>query len=201
MLTQRRNKLRITQTLLSAWQYSFISDSGYEDFLGTLYRDKKPPTQAMLDGQHFENIVNAHLDGEKIPSDCDYANCVEEITQELWGAQQQVSLFKDLKVGGEDILIHGVLDFLKAGVIHDTKFSKTYDVGKYFDSPQAPMYLELVPEAYKFQYIICDGKYVYRETYRRGDQDPIEVKVEQFLNYLDKHQLFEIFEDKWRIKN
>lgn len=193
-------KLRVTQTLLSSWLYSFKSDEGYDSFINTLYRMPTEPTEAMLDGRAFEDVINAALDGEEIPSEHEwYAPC-SEIAAELQGAQKQVTLFGDISVCGENIVLHGVLDFLKAGTIYDTKFSKNYKVGKYLDSPQHPMYLKLVPEAKDFRYLISDGVYVYKEKYTRDDITPIEYTIEKFLEYLHKYQLFEIFEDKWVIK-
>ncbi len=71
-------------------------------------------------------------------------------------------------------MCYGVLDYLKCGVIYDTKYSKTYKVNKYLDSPQHPMYFVLAPEAYEFQYKICDGEWIYTEIYRPGEVEPIE---------------------------
>ena len=62
----KRPKLRITQTLLSSWLGSFKYDTGYDDFICTLNREKKQPTKAMLDGIKFENCVNNVLDGATI---------------------------------------------------------------------------------------------------------------------------------------
>ena len=64
--------LRITQSLLSAWDYVYKKDDGYEEFLAALNREKKPPTQAMLDGRRFEGLVNSALDGIQIPEDNDW---------------------------------------------------------------------------------------------------------------------------------
>ena len=52
----------ITQSLLSAWLYTFNCFEGCEedamaDFLSALDREKKEPTQAMQNGIEFENAV------------------------------------------------------------------------------------------------------------------------------------------------
>ena len=192
-------KIRITQSLLSSWQYVWKLDSGYEDFLRTLNREKKPPTEAMLDGIRFENVLNSVLNGEQIPDDHEWKFPITEMAEELQGSQQQVTLFRDTEVNGQPILLHGVLDYLREGHIWDCKFSKRYHLNKYLDSPQTPMYLTLVPEAKDFTYIICDGKYVYREKYPRDIIPPIEPTIKNFIDFCDKHNLRNLLEEKWSV--
>ena len=192
-------RVRITQSLLSAWEWSFKKDDGYEDFLRTLNREKKPPTKAMLDGIKFENVLNSVLNGEQIPDDHEWKFPITEMAQELSGSQQQVSIFKDIYVDGQPILLHGVLDYLHAGHIYDCKYSKTYHLNKYLTSPQTPMYLALVPEAKDFTYIISDGKWVYRERYPRDIVPPIEIEIREFLTYCKQHELYETLVQKWRM--
>ena len=194
-------KYRITQTLLNSWLYVYKLDSGWEDFLATLSRQSKPKTKAMLDGIRFENIINACLDGQELDAGLEWAEPISKLLPILQGSQKQVTVFRDITVDGVTFTLHGVLDFLKAGVIYDTKFSKTYKVGKYLDSPQHPMYFELLPEAYEFRYLICDGKYVYREKYRPDEVEPIEVKIRQFMNFLDRENLIDTYCKLWKINN
>ena len=193
------SEVRITQTLLSSFEWIFKKDDGYADFLRTLNREKSPPTQAMLDGIRFENVLNSVLNGEQIPDDHEWKSPVREMSEELWGAQQQVTLFSELYVGGVTFLLHGVLDYLREGHIWDCKFSKTYHLNKYLNVPQTSMYLQLVPEARDFTYIVSDGKYVYRERYPRSIVPPISNFIKNFMQYLQNHDLWEIYESKWRI--
>jgi hypothetical protein len=195
----RTSKVRITQSLLSAWEWSFKTDDGWNDFIAALNREKKQPTQAMLDGIRFENCLNNVLKGEPIYQDNEWYNVLVEMSCELQGAQQQVSLFQDCEVDGQPFLLHGVLDYLREGHIWDCKFSKTYHLNKYLTSPQTPMYLSLVPEARDFTYIISDGKYVYREKYPRDIVPPIEPTIYNFMQYLKKHGLWEVYCEKWRV--
>ena len=197
----RTSKVRITQSLLSAWEWSFKTDDGWDDFIAALNREKKQPTQAMLDGIRFENCLNNVLKGEPIYQDNEWYNVLVEMSCELQGAQQQVSLFQDCEVDGQPFLLHGVLDYLREGHIWDCKFSKTYHLNKYLTSPQTPMYLSLVPEARDFTYIISDGKYVYREKYPRDIVPPIEPTIYNFMQYLKKHGLWEAYCEKWRVNN
>ena len=103
-------------------------------------------------------------------------------------------------MNGVTFVCYGILDFLKAGVIIDTKFSKTYRVGKYLDSPQHPMYFYLCPEAYRFDYIISDGSFVYRESYYPEDTEPIERTISKFMEWLEKTKNVRLFCENWRSK-
>ena len=196
-----KSKVRITQSLLSSFAYVFKRDDGYDDFLLALNREKKPPTEAMLDGIRFENVLNSVLDGERITEDHEWFSPITEMARELDKSQQQVALFKDITVDGQDFLLHGVLDYLRESHIWDCKFSKTYHLNKYLGSPQTSMYLELVEEAVDFTYIICDGKYVYREKYPRDIVPPIEIAIRQFMTFCKKHDLWKIYEEKWSVSN
>ena len=199
------NKIRITQSLLSSWEWTFKKESGWDDFLATLHREKKPPTEAMLDGIRFENVLNAVLNGEQITEDNEWFAPITEMADELCGSQQQVTLFRDIEVDGQPILLHGVLDYLREGIIWDCKFSKRYGsngvLNKYLSSPQCPLYLTLCPEVFKFIYIISDGKYVYREVYPREIMPPIEPTIKNFLKFVDNYGLRETLEEKWSVRN
>lgn len=199
MYTRRQPKVRLTQSLLSAWEWSFKSDSGYDDFIKALNREKKPMTTAMLDGVRYENCLNSVLLGELLPDDHEWKFPITEMAEELQGAQQQVTIFRDITVDGQPILLHGVLDYLREGHIWDCKFSKRYHLNKYLDSPQKSMYMTLVPEALDFTYIISDGKYVYREKYPREIVPPIEPEIRHFMDYLKKHDLWKTYFEKWRL--
>ena len=194
-------KLRITQSLISSYQWLFKKDSGYEDFLRALNREKDPPTKAMLDGIRYENVLNSVLCGEAIPEDHEWYKPITEMAEELAGAQQQVTLFREIEVDGQVFLLHGILDYLKCSHIYDCKFSKNYHLNKYLDSPQHSMYLTLVPEAFDFTYIVSDGKYVYRERYPRDIVQPIEYHIKNFMKFCKKYDLWKIFEEKWRVEN
>lgn len=196
------SKVRITKTLLDSWLWSFKRDDGWEDFLSTLNRERKPPTKAMLDGTRFENCLNSVLDGEKIPQDHEWYAPVTEMSMELWGCSQQVVLFQECVVDGQMFLLHGVLDYLRAGRIWDCKFTKNYHLNKYFwdGTAQTSMYFALVPEALDFTYIISDGKWVYRERYTREIVPPIENYIKNFMKFLKQHGLWEVYAEIWSVQ-
>ena len=197
------SKVRITKSLLDSWLWSFKRDDGWDDFIATLNRQKKPPTQAMLDGTRFENVLNSVLNGEHLPDNHEWAYPVRLMADELWGSQQQVTLFRDCEVDGQPVLLHGVLDYLREGRIWECKFTKNYHLNKYFweGTSQTAMYLALVPEAFDFTYIISDGNYVYREKYPRDIVPPIEPTIASFMRFLRAHGLWEVYAEKWMVNN
>ena len=195
---------RITKTLLNSWLWVFRKTDGWEDFLHTINREKTPPTEAQLAGLQYEATLNAHLNGDAIPTDHKWHDCITYMANELYGAAQQVVLRRPIVVDDEEIMLHGVLDYLKAGVITDCKFSKRYgsngNVNAYLADTQAPMYFRLVGEgAYKFTYLISDGNYVYRETYTPDEVEPIEITIHNFLQFVKLHGLYEVYKEKWRV--
>ena len=194
------NKYHLTQSLLNDWARSFTVEDGYESFLKALYRRTKPVTEAMMLGTEFEHCVNSVLDGAHIPEDHKWYKPVMQLAELLEGSQQQVSIKKDLIVDGVCFQLHGILDFLKAGIIYDTKFSKHYYLNKYFSSAQHPLYFYLVPEAREFQYLSCDGEFIYREIYHPDEVVPIEVTIRQFMKFLDKHNLIDIYTSIWNLE-
>ena len=193
------SKFRLTQSLISAYEWMFKKEDGYDEFIAALNREKKQPTVAMLDGIRYENCLNSVLDGAEITPDHEWYKPITEMAEELQGAQQQVTLFRDINVDGVDFLIHGVLDYLRAGEIWDCKFSKNYKLNKYLGSPQTPFYMYLVPEARRFTYIVSDGTWVYREQYPREIVEPIEPYIKNFMQFLDVHNLVNIYTEKWRV--
>ena len=192
------SKFRLTQSLISAYEWMFKKEDGYDEFIAALNREKKQPTVAMLDGIRYENCLNAVLDGAEITPDHEWYKPITEMAEELQGAQQQVTLFRDINVDGVDFLIHGVLDYLRAGEIWDCKFSKNYKLNKYLGSPQTSFYMYLVPEARRFTYIVSDGAWVYRERYPREIVEPIEPYIKNFMQFLDMHNLVNIYTEKWK---
>lgn len=194
-------KFLITHTLLSAWSYTYKSEDGYEGFLKTLRKEPIRYNNAMLEGTRFENVLNAVLSGASIDPTHEWHKPITELKCDLTGARQQVKASTDITVNGIPFVLYGVLDFLKAGVITDTKFSKNYagngNVNKYLDSTQHPTYFRLVPEAYKFQYKICDGEYIYTETYRPDETEPIEHTIGHFMDFLDRQNLVDTYTTNW----
>ena len=85
------------------------------------------------------------------------------------------------------------------GIITDIKRPMHYEYGKYCQSTQHPMYMELFPEALRFDYLIFDGAYCYREPYRRGDFVPIHDSIRAFVRYLNDADLMETYKKFWEV--
>lgn len=175
----------MTASLLNAWKYAagpHRTEEGREtamaSFLQTLYREPVPDNEAMRKGREFEEWAR-----QNIP--------------ELQGSVYQASLYADIP----GYLLHGKLDFLRAGIITDTKRPVSYSVGKYFGSPQTAMYLRLVPEALQMDYLIGCNHQLYRETYRRDEVPPIETYIASFRSWLKAMGIDNIFQEKWRAKD
>ena len=191
-------RIRLTKTLLDAWLWVFKKDTGWEDFLRTLNREKTPPTEAMLNGQQFENIVNSFLDGECLDPDHKWYRGVMQMATYVYGSQKQVNLFRDITVDGQDYLMHGVLDFLRNGVVYDCKFSKSYHLNKYLTTSQTPVYMYLVPEARRMEYVISEGEFLYFEKYPRNIIQPLEPIIRNFVGFCKVHNVYDILAEKWR---
>ena len=103
----------------------------------------------------------------------------------------------EIEVSGIRVLLYGRIDFLKAGVVIDTKFSKSYERGKYIDSTQHPTYLRLIPEAESFMYLISNGTDVWTEIYRRDETADIEPVIVDFFRYLNEKNLMDTYKKYW----
>lgn len=193
------SKFLITQTLLSSWLWMLQNpENSREEFLKKLNREKTPSTPEMRDGIRFENLINSTVCGTPPPDNEDWSRPVLEISEVLTGAALQVPSSKEIIVNGITFALYGIMDALKAGTIYDIKkCSRPPSVSKYLNSPQHPMYLELCPEADRFMYLISDGCYVWKEEYRREDSPSILPTIKQFMDYLDRNGLVDLYCLKW----
>lgn len=197
----------ITQSLVAAWGYMFdCHESGEEqakeDFLRTLRREPGEPSEAMLSGRAFEDLVYAEAAGQAREPHPKWERGIRQVAKLIQGAPVQVKASRELYVAGHRFLIYGILDALKAGVIYDVKFSSkslgSFDAyGKYLESPQHPFYLFMVPEAYEFQYLLSDGSDLYVERYARQDVRPAAEIVAEFISSITDMGLLELYQEKW----
>lgn len=197
----------ITHSLLSSWLYSMKEnphvDAAIEpedpmaEFLPVLRREPTPTTDAMQKGIDFENLVTDIVfnRGDRSNKWFDAANKVAKIVR---GGVLQCRSKRIIQVDGMQILLYGRLDCLKAGEIFDVKFSPKYERGKYIDSTQHPTYLEIVPEAIRFTYLVSNGTDVWRETYRRDETRDICPIIVDFLSWLRTVDLLGLYKEKWQ---
>ena len=197
----------MTHSLLSSWLYT-TKENPYEDatterdpmeeFLRVLRREPTPATEAMQNGIDFEDLVTAIVRGAPIRNDLDkWYDAAYKVAQIIRGGVLQFRARKIVTVAGMDFVLYGRLDALRAGVIYDIKFSKGYDRGKYFGSTQHPTYLEIVPEARRFTYLVSNGADVWTETYEREETGSIFPVISDFVDWLNTQGLMENYKEKW----
>ena len=191
-------KYYITPTLLNSWQYN-IKNGTLEDFIKVLNKEEFEPTESILKGFEYEKYMQ------------------ENFEETLNGAYQ-------VKVSKEygDYLLYGIIDCLKGGIIYDYKYTKNYEVGKFFNNHQTLMYLEMIPEAKKMVYLITNKfdkteypdlnfKEVSKVEYEIGDifreeytkdmfPETIDSILHKFEEWLKQYNLFDIYVEKWKCK-
>ena len=203
--------LKITQTLLSAWEYTYACreechEEAYHDFLNALNLVPKEKTESMMNGLLFEDEVYKEASGIERYEHPTWELGIMKTASIIRGGQFQVKADRNITVAGHEFKIIGILDVLKAGTIYDIKFlNKGFHsadvVNKYLHSPQHPAYFYLVPEAYQFKYIVCDGTDIYTEPYTRKNTRHIGEIIEEFVSFLKDSDLWEIYQEKWSINN
>lgn len=201
----------ITHSLLASWLWA-MSDNPYEDatnfkdpleeFMPVLRREPTETTEAMQNGIDFEDLITRLATGKATPSDADnrWYNAASQVAGMVQGGRLQFKASRKAHINGMDFLLYGRLDALKAGRIMDIKFSKSYDRGKYFESTQHPMYLELIPEAREFSYLVSNGREVWTETYRREEVRSIGPIISDFVDWLNAMGLMGIYKEHWLSK-
>lgn len=194
---------KLTCSLLNSWQYATDPDAGEEafaSFLATLERAQWPKTQAMKTGIAFEDMVTAAANGTLPAESCDRdAMAAKQFAARVGRGVPQIKATKATNIGKTPVLLVGVADWIGAGIITDIKRVQRYEYGKYQHSTQHPMYLELFPEAMRFDYLIYDGAYSYIEQYRRGDYLPLEATAKRFFDYLEDSGLIDIYQKHWEV--
>lgn len=199
----KNDRLLITQSLLSSWLYLHKGQDSdpkkqFDDFLKVLNRKPTKKNQAMQNGILFEDMVTDYCHGKNVSPGHEWADGVQGVGKIVKGSQFQVVAIKETEIGGIPFLLYGRLDALHNGTIYDIKFSKSYESGKYLDSPQHPMYMACIPNARRFQYVIYTGKDVCTETYYREQIQDIEVLISWFIQFLKDTDLYAVYADKWR---
>lgn len=191
-------KYYITPTLLNSWQYN-IKNGTLEDFIKVLNKEQFEPTESILKGFEYEKYM-------------------QENYEETKNGSYQVKVSKEY----EDYLLYGIIDCLKGGIIYDYKYTKNYDVGKFFNNHQTLMYLEMIPEAKKMVYLITNKfekiehpdinfKDIAKVEYEVGDifkeeytkdlfPETIESVLHKFIEWLKAYNLYGLYTEKWKCK-
>lgn len=192
-------KYYITPTLLNSWSYC-IKNGTLEDFIKVLNKEEFETSESIIKGYEFEAYM-------------------QENYEETKNGAYQVVVSKECG----DYLLYGKVDCLKGGIIYDYKYTKNYDVGKFFNNHQTLMYLEMVPEASKMVYLITnkfevedysDIDYmntakieytvgdIFREEYTKDIfPETIDSILHKFEAWLKQYNLFDLYAEKWKCKN
>lgn len=199
----------ITHSLLSSWLWA-MSENPYEDltnfkdpmneFMQVLRREPTETTEAMQNGIDFEDLVTRIATGRMHMDDCRARTyeAAQKVAATVRGGTFQYKASRKVTIGETDFLLYGRFDVLKAGEIIDIKFSKSYDRGKFVDSTQHPMYLEIMPEARQFTYLISNGSEVWTETYRRDETRSIVTIIADFKEWLNTVGLIDLYKEHWK---
>ena len=198
----------MTHSLLSSWSF-LLKENPYEtaespadpmeDFMRVLRREPTETTEAMQNGIDFENDVTAIVQGRPVRNE-KWQDAAAKVAQIIQGGRLQHVAKQTVTVGGTAYLLYGRLDALKAGTIYDIKYSKGYDRGKFFTSTQHPVYLELVPEANDFVYLVSNGTDVWTEHYTREETRSILHTIQSFADWLDGQGLTPVYRERWLAK-
>lgn len=190
-------KYLITPTLLNSWKYC-IENGDLDKFIETLRKTEFVPNESIIKGNEFEEYMVKNYPDTK--NGC-----------------YQVKVYKEIIINGIKYIIYGKTDCLKAGVITDYKYTGTYDVGKFYGSYQTAVYMEVIEEAYKMQYIISDNfdknkltdnweedkeKFnLYKEEYYRNElKIDLSEEINTFMKWLERFNLLKLFQEKWESK-
>ena len=206
--------LKITQSLISAWDYWNSStdetrDEAYASFLAKIRREPSPDTVTTANGRFFEDAIRAEVEGKPFPnwllSQKGMADGVAAIAPMVHGATFQMNLFRRFSVGTHEMILHGVADAVKAGTIYDFKlktksFHSTYLPGSYLNSSQHPAYFFAMPEAREFVYLVSDGCDLYTERYIPSEVTPFPAIATEFIDSLKALGLFETYCEKWEVR-
>lgn len=198
----------MTHSLLSSWLYAMKSSpyedatserDSYAEFLQVLRREPTPTTEAMQNGIDFEDLVTAIVNNDEdgMRENPKWFDAAYEVAQIVRGGVLQYRARKIVEVAGMTFVLYGRLDCLKAGTVIDIKFTKNYDVGKFVDSTQHPTYMEIVPEADDFLYVVSNGSTVWKERYRRDETADIRVIIADFVAYLAANGLLDTYKEHW----
>ena len=191
-------KYYITPTLLNSWQYN-INNGTLEDFVKVLNKEQFEPTESIQKGFEYEAYMQKNY-------------------KETLGGAYQVKVSKEYG----DYLLYGIIDCLKGGIIYDYKYTKNYEVGKFYNNHQTLMYLEMVPEARKMVYLItnkfekieyADNNFkdiksvaydigdIFREEYTKDlFPETIKTVIHKFEEWLKMYGLYETYTEKWKCK-
>ena len=194
----------ITPSLLDSFHYYMSVDDSEdwapavrEDFLRTLRRERSAPNEAMQAGIDFEAAIQKFDDAVNL-SAADEDTPIAHFAQIVSGGFWQEAVKKQLG----NYLLYGKIDVIKGDTAYDIKRTSNYETGKYYGSAQWRTYL-LCTGLPKFEYLISDGRYMWKESYSNNDNIEAELRgqINEFEQYLKNDPVArELYETNWKSK-
>lgn len=188
----------ITPSLLNSarYYYTYQAESEEQDaasraeWLATLRREKRPPNEAMQAGIDFEDSVrNCSFTEEPEP--------VRAIAEIVKGGMWQEVVKRELG----SYLLYGRTDVILRDTVYDIKYTSNYDLGKYQDSAQHPLYM-FCSGLPHFAYLISNGREWWREDYAAVNPEAdIKAKIYELEGWLkNDSEAGELYNKHWGAK-
>ena len=166
----------ISPSLLNSWLYCTHNENAdIQEFIDYLNRIEKPTTEAQQKGLDFEDEV--------------YKGNKPLYNPYVKDGLYQVKVSKPYK----NILLLGIIDVLQPDRIYDVKTTKTYKVGKYYNTSQHKVYC-YITGIKNFSYLINEECYKEDYVYQDGQ---CEELIDSFIDWLKRTNLYDIWKEKW----
>lgn len=183
----------------SAKYWREIESKPREDLINLLEHKPIETTPIMQAGIKFEDEVHALTGNPMLSSTLPGADKVADIVR---GSVWQLPIVTEVKDGNDRIKIVGRCDCVRRDWIYDIKYSKSYSLGKYYNSIQHLSYMQAL-NLKKFRYIVCSWSGdVFEEEYfmDHTNKDLLKTRVFELIEWLRGLQLYDIYAAHWQYK-
>lgn len=215
--------LYVTPSLYSAWKYwkfgdfsqyeNVILDDGRIDYVGERKRDearksyldylgkvKTEPTEAMLRGREFEEMVHQFMCGGN-PSAEDATLLDENDIIHSKHIAHFIGFDCIWQVPGaceiDGVMLYGIADAINRGIIYDVKRTKSFEAGEYYDSIQHLAYMKQ-HDLSEFKYFVATPGELFVEYYQRDDK-LLESRIKGFVSDIrNDPKALELWEANWK---
>lgn len=168
-------KYRFYATLLDSfyWFLNSESETAEQEFIDKINRvpitDEKA-LERMNKGTELNNLVDMLLVDKSIVQEQFKSEVVDELLNYLDSSVAQHRTETIIRCNGVDVLVYGVVDYIKENKCIDLKTTTAYDLGKYKDSLQRHLYpVSLFNEGVlidEFEFLVTDFNSVFKEPYK-----------------------------------
>lgn len=196
-------KYKFYATLLDAFSWYQVSESenAEQEFIDKINRvpvTDEDALERMNKGTALNNLIDSIVmcgydkiypevttfDGIEFKTDV-----VTECAEYLAGASAQHRTETTIICNGSEVLLYGVVDYIKLNRAIDLKSTSTYDLGKYKNSMQRHLYpLSLCNEGImvdEFEFVVTDFKSVFKEPYKVDLTESLSILTEHCLLLID----------------